>query len=68
MRFLPWAMIAAARAKGTEVALELVADEALAREVLDVQCRDPAEAEALAYVVAAECSRVCAGPFRTASA
>jgi len=67
-RFLPWATIAAARAKGTEVALELWPDEALAREVLTVQCRDSAEAEALASVVADECLRVCAGPFRTASA
>lgn len=67
-RFLPWASIASARASGAEVVLDLAPDEALAREVLRVQCRGRADADALARRSDVERSRVSAGPFRTASA
>lgn len=67
-RFLPWASIASARARGTVVELELTPDEALAREVVTVQCRDAMDADVLARLAEAERSRVQAGPFRTASA
>jgi hypothetical protein len=67
-RFLPWTSLASARARGAEVVLELAPDEALAREVLTVQCRDVADAVELARTADAERTRVQVGPFRTASA